>query len=136
MNKTIFLAALVVALTCVMNACEDSASPKGITNSLYSALKKGDYQKAASVFAENAASEDALTAEEIQELAVKLETEGRQNKMLDYKITGETVADNTDGTGKTTTVCITASYEDGTEEQLDLTFIQKDGKWKMDLFYK
>ena len=119
MKKTaLFVSALLMVFA--FSSCSKT-SPKDVVNDYYTALQKGDYEKALSYT-------NLTNSEEIQASIKKMQ--GMEYKISEFEILNEEIAE--DGNSATVEVKYTytiSSRKDPKEKTDTLNLIQEDGKW-------
>lgn len=129
---SILLALLVTFMFCACGA--KGKSPADISMKLWEQVKKGDFQKAAEIWYDNAdfgenAPEASAKKETIAALASKLEESmANQPKITDVKLVKEEIDEET---GKAS-VTVLLTYENGEENEETDRYKKVDDAWKLD----
>ena len=124
--KKFTLVAVIAMVACVFCSCSFS-SPKGVVDSYFKALQKGELEKALSY--------TTMDDNEIQSQVEKLN--GIKFQVYDYEIQNEVI----DKDNNTATVQVKYKYSsifnkesdmiDGEETVKSIKLVKKDGKWKI-----
>lgn len=116
----LFVSALLMVFA--FSSCSKT-SPKDVANDYYTALQKGDFEKAMTY--------TTLTdSEEIQKSVQKMQ--GIEFKITEFEIINEEIAE--DGNSATVEVkySYTSAFNNDPEEKTEkLNLIKEDGKWKI-----
>lgn len=134
---SILSALLAVALITVLVGCSNGGGnkvPAQISKSLWEQVKKGNYEKAANIWIENAIfdTDDPMTAEQKQQtveaLAEKMkESVEEKGGIKDFSIMKEAI-DEEAGTAE---VFYKVTYNDGTVLEESDNYRKVDGTWKI-----
>ena len=116
----LFVSALLMVFA--FSSCSKT-SPKDVANDYYSALKKGDFEKALSYT-------NMTNSEEIQQSVQKMQ--GIEFKITEFEIINEEIAED----GNSATVEVKYSYtsafnKDPEEKTEKLNLIKEDENWKI-----
>jgi hypothetical protein len=131
--QKIFSSLFVAAIALVAASCGGGDTPSAITESIYSQLQKGNYEKAFAIWADNLDEEELPAAEEKAAFVSALSEKAKQSAevnggAISFKIENEEIAED----GNSATVKLTIVYGErggiGTERN---RYVKKDGKWKL-----
>ena len=123
MKKILPIIAIVAALF-TMSACSTASGPEAVAQKAVSALKKGDYKAYAATFNLSESDQQSLASMAEQKLSSLLEENGG---IKSYKITDSEV------NGDEATVTVHLTYQNGDEDDMEMSFVKVDGKWKQKL---
>lgn len=119
--KRILSLVLLAGVLVVSAACSSSASgPEKVAKEAAAAFQKGDYDAYAATFDLEPADQKMLAGLLEEKAGTQIQTHGG---IQSYKIVDSTVE------GDTATVNLVITYKDGTSEENQMHFVQKDGKW-------
>ncbi len=121
MKKIMFFVS-ALALVLLFNSC-GSQSPKDVVNDYYSALKKGDFEKAMTYTTLKDTAEIHQTVKKMQDF---------KYQVSDYEILSEEIAeDNENATVEVKYTASSAFKETPVEDTEKIKLVKEDGKWKI-----